>query len=908
MRAVRILLLTALLACAIPFPGWAQEASLGVTRVSADALVDFLRQEVDPAIFYVRDTTDGQRYTVRAPRKQFLDAAFSQLRENGYSVTRYDGSWYVLRGRGLALDLPAGFFNDRTERGSAADSLRGILGEQTSVMTFQNKIYEIGDPDFPKTSGRATVRGYVRDATSGEPITGVSVYEEGGKAFATTDAYGFYKLTMPLGASQLGFSGYSLEDLKLDMMIYGDGSLDVVMKEKVFTLKGAVVTSESATQHRTPQMGIEKVRVNVIKNVPVVFGEADALKVVMTLPGVKSVGEAASGYNVRGGSTDQNLILFNEGTIYNPNHMFGILSAFNTDVINDVELYKSSIPAQYGGRISSVLEVRSRDGNSKKLQGSLGLGLLTSRFHLEGPIIKDRTTFILGGRTTYSDWMLDLLSNINDQNRSATWLLDAIPKPSAAYSGGSASFQDLNAGISHRINANNTIQAYGYYSRDRFAFGRDTTFRYKNLNGSIKWHSIMGDRLVMTTVAGYDQYAYHIDNTTDPFASYRLTTGIDQAYAKSHFKLTLSDAHTLAFGLQATAYDLNPGEYSALGEESVLADARKLDNERAIEAAAYVGDTWDIGEKLSFDLGLRWSQFFREGGTRPWGGPEFRVSGKYSFNDNTSIKAGYNTMRQYIHMISNSINVSPTDSWRLSSDQIRPQTGWQAAAGFYRTMFEGAVDFSLEGYYKRVEHFIDYKGGAVLVMNPNLADDLIETENRSYGVEVMLKRTLGKLNGWVSYTWSRSMLRQMEDGGLFSVNNGKWYNAPYDKPHDVKVVANYKFTHRYSLSVNFDYSTGRPVTLPVGQYYYGEGVRLLYSARNAYRIPDYLRLDLAVIVEPGHYLKQLTHMSFTLGCYNVTGRKNPYSVYFTSDGNRITGHLLSVFAVPIPYVNFNLKF
>ena len=400
MRAFRIFLLALLLSCAFPFRAGAQDEPLSVTRVTAEGLVDFLRQEITPDIFFVPDTTDAQRYTVRALRGDFLDRAFAQLREGGYTVSRFDNCWYVLRSRGLALDLPAGFFDDRSPRGGASDSLRAYLDEQAAVMTFQNKIYEIGDPDSPKISGRATVRGYVRDVATGEPIVAVSVYEPEGKSYTQTDEYGFYKITLPTGSTQLGFSGYSLEDLKLDLAVYGDGALDVVMKEKVFTLKGAVVTSESMSHHRTPQMGIEKVRVNIIKNVPVAFGEADALKVVMTLPGVKSVGEASSGFNVRGGSTDQNLILFNEGTIYNPNHMFGILSSFNPDVINDVELYKSSIPAQYGGRISSVLEVRSRDGNSKKVQGSLGLGLLTSRLHLEGPIVKDKTTFILGGRTT----------------------------------------------------------------------------------------------------------------------------------------------------------------------------------------------------------------------------------------------------------------------------------------------------------------------------------------------------------------------------------------------------------------------------------------------------------------------------------------------------------------------------
>lgn len=886
---LRYCLLALLLASCVPGAhAQTPDGPFGVYKASVDELISFIRSEISGDVYCVRDTTDVKSYTIRVPREEFLERAFAELKANGYSITEYGGKWFITRGSGLATRLPAGYFDER--KPSAADTaLQKYLAGETTVMTFQNKVYEIGDPDAARRTGRATLTGYVRDIASGEPLAGVSVYLEDGRTFAQTDGYGFYKMTLPLGAVRLGFSGYSLEDIKLDLQVYGNGSLDVVMKEKVFSLKGAVITSESMSSHRTPQMGIEKVRINTIKAVPMVFGETDALKVVMTLPGVKSVGEASSGFNVRGGATDQNLILFNGGTIYSPNHMFGILSAFNPDVINDVELYKSSIPVQYGGRISSVLEVSSRDGNSKKFQGSLGLGLLTSRLHLEGPIVKDRTTFILGGRTTYSNWIFRLLPE------------------NSSYAGGKASFQDVNLGLSHKVNERNSIHAYGYFSRDKFSFSNDTTYRYRNINGSLKWHSVISDRLSLTASAGYDSYHYGIEDKFNAYAAYTLNTSVDQAWAKAHFKSSLSDAHTLEYGLTGTWYDLNPGSYHPYGDQSLVEPA-DLTHERALEAAIYASDTWRIDEHLSLEAGLRWSQFLRPGESKFRGGPEIRLSGKYSFNDLTSVKAGFNTMHQYIHRISNSINVTPTDSWRLTSDRLAPQTGWQAAAGFYRTLFDNTVDISLEGYYKHVKHYVDYKSGAVLVMNPDLADDLVETENRAYGVELMARKSVGKLNGWVSYTYSRSRLREMEDRGVNTINGGAWYNAPHDKPHDVKVVANYKFTHRYSISANIDYATGRPVTVPVGRYWHNGGMKLVYSERNGYRIPDYFRLDLALIIEPSHYLKQLTHLSFTIGCYNVTGRRNPYSVYYTSDGQNVQGHMLSVFATQIPYVNFNLKF
>lgn len=909
-RFSAILLLSAILLAGSASLSAQNTAQFGVVKADFDRLMDFIKSEVEPSVFFVRDTSDVKSYTIRTSRESFLKEAFAQLRENGYSITQYDGRYFIFRDAGFSTRLPADYFAPSARADD--ENLLKYATDQNRVATFQNKIYEIGDPAAVRT-GKAAVKGYVTDVATGEPVVGVSVYQDNGKAYTVTDAFGFYKIMLPIGENVLGFSGYSLEDLKLNLMVYEDGGLDVQMKEKVFALTGAVITSESMSHHRTPQMGVEKVRVDVIKNVPVAFGEADALKVVMTLPGVKTAGEASTGFNVRGGSTDQNLILFNEGTIYNPSHMFGILSAFNTDVINDVELYKSSIPAEYGGRISSVLEVRSRDGNSKKVTGSLGLGLLTSRLHLEGPIIKDRTTFILGARTTYSNWMLR-----------------AMPANSS-YNGGTASFQDGNIGFSHKVNENNSIHAYGYWSRDKFGFSSDTVYRFRNVNGSLKWHSNFSERHSMTATVGYDSYAYSLENSANSYEAYRLDNAVNQGFAKVGFKSVLSSDHTLGYGVNSTYYDLHPGSYGPLvghsgeepgeqpyydfypgsynpfGEYSGV-KARSLATENAFENALYASDTWKVDDRLSAEFGLRYSFFVPVKGGKLYGGPEFRISGKYSFTDLLSVKAGFNTMRQYIHMISNSINISPTDSWRLCSDKIRPQTGWQAASGFYSTVFDNKVDISLEAYYKRVQHYIDYKSGAVLVMNENLADDLIETENRAYGAELMIKKSAGKLNGWVSYTYSRSQLREMKDRGVLTINGGDWYSAPYDKPHDVKLVSNYKFTHRYSISLNLDYSTGRPVTIPVGKYDYGNGLRLVYSERNGYRIPDYFRLDLAVIIEPGHYLRQLTHMSFTLGCYNVTGRKNPYSVYYTTEGGEIKGHMLSVFATQIPYVNFNLKF
>ena len=802
-------------------------------------------------------------------------------------VTVVASSPLPVSSRSRSPQLPSLYFEDR--RSIDDDSiLRKYLESLQTEVTMQNKVYEVGDR-AGSTGGYAYVSGYVRDAVSGEPIAGVLV-QSGNKSslYSSTDAYGFYKLRLPVGDDNLNYSGYGLEDVNLSVVVNSDGNLNLEMKEKVTALKGAVISSEASARHRDAMMGVENVRIDIISKASVSLGEADIIKTVLTLPGVKSSGEASVGFYVRGGTADQNLILFNDGTIYNPSHMFGIFSAFNADVVSDVQLYKSSIPVEFGGRISSVMDVHTRDGNSKKLTGSVGLGLLTSHAHIEGPLGK-KTTFILGGRTTYSNWILNLL-----------------PKNTSEYSGGAANFHDVNLGVSHKVNDRNSLHVYGYYSGDKFRFRNDTTFNYSNVNASLKWRSVLNERSTMTLSAGYDQYGNQLTQGQEYYVS-TLTTSIRQVFAKLNLKSVTESGHTLQYGGDVIAYSLDPGHTDPYGPKS-HAVSRALPVQTALEPALYIGDAWRISEKFSLDGGVRYSGFKNLDGKKFYHAPELRASGKYSFRENLSIKAGFNSMRQYIHLISNTTNISPMDTWTLCTDKIKPQDGWQAAGGFYWTINDGAFDISAEGYYKRMSNYLDYKSGAVLSMNPNLVESLVLTRGKSYGAELMVRKNGGKLTGWLSYTYSRALLKEMENRGIETINGGDWYNAPQDKPHDLKIVGNYKFTHRYSFSFDMDYSTGKPITIPIGIYSYGGGQKIAYSARNGYRIPDYFRLDLAFNIEPGHYLKAFTHMSLTFGVYNVTGRKNAYSVYFTSDGNRITGHMLTVFGSQIPYINLNLKF
>lgn len=732
----------------------------------------------------------------------------------------------------------------------------------------------------------------------------------------TTDGFGYYSIQLPTGRHELQIKGMGMKDTKRQILLHSGGKLDIELEEQVYTLKEVTVSSERIENVRSTNMGVERLKMREIKNIPTAFGEADIIRVVMSLPGVKSVGEASSGFNVRGGATDQNLILFNDGVIYNPTHLFGFFSAFNPDVVKDMELYKSSIPSKYGGRISSVLDITTREGNKKEFQGSASIGLLTSRLTLEGPVFSEKTSFIVGGRTTYSDW-----------------ILKKLPEKSG-YKDGNAGFYDMNAMLSHKFNEYNNLYVNGYYSRDRFNFNAEEKYAYQNANASVKWRHIFSPRLTSVYTAGYDHYDYNTIYTENTASAYNLSFGIDQFYAKADFVWYANDKHTIDFGINTLYYDLNPGTYLPEGEESIVMPDY-MQKEKAAESAIYIGDRWDITPQFSINAGIRYSMFnvlgprtfnaYAEGSLpslttitdtiqatsgsfKTYHGPEFRLSARYEFADGFSIKAGYNTMRQNIHKLSNTTIMSPTDTWKLSDANIKPQTGSQVAVGLYKNLLGNTMEASIEGYYKNMKNYLDYRSNAELIMNHHIETDVISTEGRAYGVEFMLKKALGKLNGWVSYTYSRTELRQNDPGLYDPVNGGDWYPSDYDKPHEVKLVGNYKFTHRFSFSLNCDYSTGRLITLPVSKYHYAGGEFVYYSDRNQYRIPDFFRMDASFNIEPSHHLTLLTHSSISIGVYNLTGRKNAYSVYYTSEDGRLKDYKLAIFGMPIPYISYNIKF
>lgn len=796
-------------------------------------------------------------------------------------------SWHPVEGTGSELvapsvkrstvkveeSLPAGYFAEQPEYSLSTESIDA---------RYRNKIYKIGTQG---TATSARVEGIITDDES-SPLAGVLIVDSNTGRYTQSGKNGKYSLTLPVGETVISFTDADKEEQKLNVILYGDGILNVQLHDRSTLLDAASISAESMRQHRTSDIGVERINSSIIAKIPTVFGEGDVLKVVLALPGVQTVGEASAGFNVRGGSTDQNLILFNGNTIYYPTHFFGINSVFSPDLADGVELYKGGVPASLGGRVSSVLDVGVREGSSEKLKGAVGLGLLTSRFNLEGPLGR-KTTFNAGFRTSYSDWLLKL-----------------VPA-SSEFSGGNADFYDGTIVLTHKPDSRNTIQAFGYLSSDGFSFGADTTFRYGNANASLHW-TREGESMTTKASIGFDHYDSQVEESQNAAEAYSLKTAVNQAFARLDAKYPTGGAHTLNAGADMLLYNLEGGHRRPLGEGSMVIPA-DLAAQTAFQPSLYFSDNWSPDPSYSIDSGLRLSSFM--GGRSFYAYPELRVSGRYSFTPVLSVKAGLNSTAQYIHLISNSSSISPVNTWKLSDSKIRPTIGYQASAGVYWTVFGGKVDLSAETYYKIMRNHLDYSYSAVLVMNENLADDLVRVAGKSYGVELMARKSVGRLNGWISYTWSRSFLKDTQNAGLMAINGGQWYNSPSDKPHDFKLIGNYAFTRRYSFSLNIDYSTGRPVTFPIGYYYFANGRRLAYSMRNAYRIPDYFRVDVAFNIDPGHYLKALAHASFTIGCYNVTGRKNAYSVFYdTRDGAWLQAYKLSIFATQVPYINLNIKF
>jgi hypothetical protein len=892
----------------------------GQTKISVtlnnSTFVEFVKviEERTPYRFYFNPIwTDSLSVTLSA-----TDVELKTLLVDVFKTTDLDfvitptDKVYLTKGKTLITELPKGMFQtegsplqDDPVTSSAFDS------KVKKLMSEEVKLHIIGKKAEGLT-GSATIYGYVRMKTTGEAIPGVAVFLPDPFIGTSTDALGYYSITIPKGKKVITIQSVGMKSAQRTVLLYGNGSLDVELDEEITSLKDVIVNADNDIAVRGLQMGKEKLDIRIMKQMPLALGETDVLKVILALPGVQNVGEGASGLNVRGGAANQNLILFNDATIYNPSHLFGFFSTFNPDVLKGIELYKSGFEANVGGRLSSVLEVTSREGNLKKFTATGGISPITGRLTLEGPINKGNTSFLVAGRSTYSDWILNKLDDKQFQSSSA-------------------SFYDVNFNLGHKINNNNHLTFSAYASRDQFKLSQDTLYAYSDKNASVKWSHRFSQNFSGTLIATVSDYEFSMSSQSIPKNAFTLNYSIRQFQTKADFNYILNKHHTFNTGISSIFYRLKPGAYTPLGAESLVAPDI-LERERGTENAIYFGDNIEVNSKLLVYLGLRYSLYanvgpkrvfqydpqlpievsnimdtvhFSGGPIKTYHGAEPRFNARYLIGKNSSVKFSYSRMRQYIQMLSNNTAISPTDTWKLSDQYVKPQIADQFSIGWFQDL--PTVELSVETYYKHSRNVTDYQNGAIFIRNHHIETDILSAIGKSYGAEFMIKKELGRLNGWVSYTWSRSILKTKSPFQIETVNQGNYYPTNFDKPHAVNLITNYKFSRRINISLNSTYSTGRPITLPLAKFELDGTGRLIYSDRNAYRLPDYFRTDLSINIEGNHKIKKLAHSSWTFAIYNLTGRKNAYSIFFRSENGKVNGYKLSIFGQAIPTLTYNFR-
>jgi hypothetical protein len=891
-----------------------ERISLSFDGAPLRSFIDTIERQSSYRFFYLDEWVDTINVSINRDHTVIQDALGEGLSGTGINFFINGQSIILTPGVQLAKQVDSSLYSSASAANeSAAIRFRRELPDKETRNT-ENIILQVG-----KKTGlsrdRYTMSGYVRENRSGEPLTGVVVYAKGTNNGVTTDQFGAYSLVLRAGLNLIGVEFMGMRSVSQRINIVGDGKLDFVMEESVTQLKEVIVESEGEVNVSNVQMGIARIDVRSMKNIPKILGENDVLKVATTLPGVKSVGEGASGLNVRGGHADQNLVMLNEATIFNTSHFLGFFSVFNPDAIRSFELYKSGIPVQFGGRLSSTFELLMRDGNQKKFSGQGGIGPITSHLTLEVPVVKDKTSIMVGGRTTYSNWVLRAF-------------------PESGISNTSARFYDFFGRITHSPNDKNTLYVSLYSSFDKFSLSSDTLFSYSNKLASLQWRHVFNSNLDAILSATHSRYDYSINYSSNPLQAFDMGFSVRESNLKWEFNQTRGK-HRITYGLQSKLYEVAPG-FVEKGADASTVRVREVEPEQGIESALFLADNFDVTPSLSVYGGIRYSAFTFLGpktlfvydnarpkaessiadtltyaGNKPvknFNGPEYRFSIRYKINGESSVKASYNRTRQYIHMLSNTVSVSPTDTWKLSDPHVKPQVADQVSVGYYRDIKDDVFEVSTELYYKWLRNMLDYKTGAALLVNEHIEQEILQGDGKAYGVEVLLRKRSGKLTGWIGYAYSRTLLRLNGSFPSERVNHGNYFPANYDKPHDVNVVTNFKITRRYSLSLNFNYSTGRPITYPVATYRFGNTFRVNYSDRNAYRIPDYIRADLGFNIEGNHRIKKLAHSYWSISIYNILGRRNPYSIYFRVQEDEIKAYKLSIFGAPIPTITYHFKF
>jgi hypothetical protein len=763
-----------------------------------------------------------------------------------------------------------------------------------------------------------TISGYVKDARNGEALIGVSVFKQGTSIGVTTNAYGFYSLTLPAGKHTLMFSYVGYNALPKDTTLSRNLTVNVELAEESKALDEVVITSEREDRNvKSMEMSVAKMDIKQINKIPALLGEVDIIRSIQLLPGVTTVGEGATGFNVRGGNIDQNLILMDEAPVYNSSHLFGFFSVFNPDAVKDVKLFKGGIPAQYGGRLSSILDIRMKEGNSKKLELNGGIGTIFSRFSIEGPIIKDKMSFIVAGRRSY----IDVLAK--------PYLKSKYPDLANA----KFYFYDLTAKVNYRINDKNTLFLSGYLGRD--VFGAGFTFNWGNATTSARWNHVFGEKLFLNTTAFYSNYTYKLGFSDESNGqAFDWNSKIINYSVKPDFTYFLNSKSTLHFGGQSIFMEFQPGNAIITASDKTTRNI-SLPSKYALENALYIDEEYKLSNRISFNAGLRYSLFNYMGKgnayqfydsvpnshkrlkdtiaynmfqtIKQYGNFEPRFSVKFELTDVSSIKASYNRTAQYIHLVSNTAAATPLDIWTPSTNNIVPQLADQVALGYFRNFKNNMFETSVEVYYKAMQNQLDYVDNAQLLLNKYLEQDLLQGKGRAYGAEFYVKKAKGKFTGWVSYTLSKTQRK------VIGISNDQWFSNKYDRPNNISVVLMYSLNKRWEFSTDFVYITGTPNTFPNARFElqgYTQGYNTT-GLRNNFRNTPYNRLDASATYNFKKNDTRRWKSSIVFSVYNAYARRNAFAIYFQAvPGNQVQTQAVrySIVGTFIPAVTYNFKF
>ena len=792
-----------------------------------------------------------------------------------------------------------------------------------TIILFTTISFAQDPSDSEQSKQKFTISGTIMDANTNETLIGVNIIIPQLKTGVTTNEYGFYSITVPQGMHTIQVSSLGYVTVEEAISLNTNIKKNFNLYSNETALKEVIVSGNSTKiDIKKPEMSVNKLSISAIKKMPVVLGEVDIIKSLLLLPGVTNAGEGASGFNVRGGGADQNLILLDEATIFNSSHVFGFFSVFNPDAIKDLKLYKGGIPARYGGRASSVLDIYQKDGSSKGFHVNGGIGLISSRILAEGPLVKDKGSFLIGGRSSYAHLFLKLSEK---------------QKNNAAY------FYDLNTKLSYKLNPNNNLYLSGYFGRDVFSLNKSFTNIYGNSTLNLRWNHLFSDKLFSNLSLIYSDYYYGLDLD---FVGFKWDSGIKNYNIKYDFKNYISDKFKLNYGVNGIYYEFNPGTIKPSNETSGI-NFDQLDKKYAFEPALYLNADHELSDKISVSYGLRYSLFYRLGqstvniyennnpvnfntelqiyekatpiGTKyyeknkvikSYNNFEPRFSFAYQLNDDQSIKTSYNRMVQYLQLISNTSSPTPLDIWTPSDNFIKPQIANQVALGYFRNLKDGDYSLEVETYYKIVKNRLDYIDGANLIANKAIEQIILNGQLRSYGLELLFKKNEGRLNGWISYTLAKS--EQQTPGRTateIGINNGAWYNSVYDKTHNLAITSAYNLNEKWSFGANFALQTGQPATFPNGRYEYLGIAVPSYGLRNKNRLPAYHHLDISATLTPTKNAGRNWKGEWVFSIYNLYNRKNAASINFrqNADSGNNEAVKTSIFGI-VPAVSYNFKF